>query len=277
MGENGKHVTKTAHLDKMFRILGTSYFSSDDLPEEHWLPFSEWKGCALKQVYKVSDKGRIRNQESKPVPGSIDPHGYHTVTLQYVDSSAAKNSFVHSIVLYTFEGKPPEYMGKPTVQHKDHNPLNNSLENLEWMEMSDNSRDGAHNTLIQFIDNVGTHSFRSKEEASVKYCNKASGYIDDCMKLRIPVVDELGNISVMLYLPFGESQWSVYIPNKSLKPWRVGCIITDRIGDHRFSTLKSANSYLQQNDGYIQYHYKHSMPIVNKVSGECVQFKLLTD
>lgn len=180
---------KQIHLQKMIEVLGSRYFELTDSPDEHWSPLSSWKGCDLKFVYQVSDKGRLKNNRGELVPGNIDPHGYHSVVLRYADPTIGKNSFIHSLVITAFVGLPPGEMLSPTVQHIDHNPLNNCIDNLEWMELADNCRD-AQAIKIRIVDKGEEHIFESKEIASTDYCNKASGYINDCMKLSIPVVNK---------------------------------------------------------------------------------------
>lgn len=267
---------RAAHINKMISILGHRYFDPFDLEDEIWLPISMWKGFNLRQLYYVSNKGRIKNSENAVVPGSIDPQGYHCVQLQYRDLDNGRHSFVHSLVVNAFTGPPPETMISPTVQHKDHNKLNNSIQNLEWMEMSDNCRD-AQAIKVRIIDRECDHLFSSKEEASIIYCKKAGGYINDCMSLSIPVTNDKGQIVSISCQAVNSDKWVDYIPTKDLKPWRISCIITDSSGMHNFKSIAAAARYLGQNDGYIQYHINHSIPIFNKITNEKVSFNMLND
>ena len=48
-----------------------------------------------------------------------------------------KTSSVHQLVALTFIPNPKQ---KRTVNHKDHNKLNNSVENLEWATTTEQNR-----------------------------------------------------------------------------------------------------------------------------------------
>ena len=241
---------------KMTKVLGDRYFQCEDIEGETWKPLSSWKQSSLRQVYYVSDKGRVKDNEGNILIGSIDDDGYHVVQLQYSDRSTVKHSFVHRLVLPVFLGEPPLTMDHPTVQHKDHNPLNNCLDNLEWMSRSDNCRD-AQAIGIKIIDRQVEHIFESKVKASSCYCGKSGGYINDCMKLGIPITNKSGQVVSLYYRRANCSEWTPYIPSKQLNPWRIGCLLIDNDEEHLFKSIADAARYLGLKDGgAIMYNYK---------------------
>lgn len=98
-------------------------------------PFSEY--------YEVSNLGRVRSldREVKHKNGTVhtakgrvlsqalDGHGYPFVWMQVKESRIERH--VHRLVALAFveNPKPDEY---DVVNHKDENPRNNKVDNLEW-------------------------------------------------------------------------------------------------------------------------------------------------
>ncbi len=112
----------------------------------------EWKGIrGYEGIYEVSSFGRIRSVSriekdslgrEKPVTGKIlSPYilnsGYKGIRLRN------KSFLVHRIVALAFVPNPE---GKPQVNHKDENKLNNCANNLEWLTKHENEHYG---TAIQ--------------------------------------------------------------------------------------------------------------------------------
>jgi len=113
--------------------------------EEKWLPV-----VGLEGYYEVSNKGRIKSLEryvcmrncQKWIPESlITPHrninGYYCVTLS--KDGFAKREYLHRIVANAFLPNP---MNLPFINHKDENPANNCVDNLEWCTHRYNSNYG---------------------------------------------------------------------------------------------------------------------------------------
>jgi len=71
-------------------------------------------------------KGRLHKQY-------VGHHGYYVVTLWTGEKAVTK--LIHRLLGEAFIPLVP---GKNVVNHKDSNPLNNSLENLEWVTTSEN-------------------------------------------------------------------------------------------------------------------------------------------
>lgn len=89
--------------------------------------------------YSVSNTGQIRNDETgKFLKGSADTKGHLQVKL-YKDK---KGTLIHKhrLVAIAFIPNPEN---KPCVDHRDNDKLNNSLENLRWATVQENSRNVA--------------------------------------------------------------------------------------------------------------------------------------
>ena len=84
----------------------------------------------------------------------IDRYGYCKVT--FYDNGVTKHTTVHRVVAEAFL---PNIYNKPSINHKDCNKLNNSVDNLEWVTHKENIhhaernglRNRARNGLGQFI------------------------------------------------------------------------------------------------------------------------------
>lgn len=108
--------------------------------EETWKAVVGFEG-----VYEVSSLGRIRvlervvvrylTRRAKILTGKRSWHGYHRVGL--CDDRRSYTTQIHRIVAVAFIPNPK---GKPFINHKDGNKLNNSVENLEWVTASENCK-----------------------------------------------------------------------------------------------------------------------------------------
>lgn len=98
---------------------------------ELWLPIQR-----LNNKYEVSNLGRIRNTKTgKPRVATTRQGGYQYVTAL---NSAGKCVAiqVHRAVMLAFQ--PITNPEQAQVHHKDHNPYNNELGNLQWTFSTEN-------------------------------------------------------------------------------------------------------------------------------------------
>lgn len=90
----------------------------------------------LDSYYSVSNTGKVKSKRSgklMSVHTDSRGRGYKYVTLSY---DGTKRSFqVHRLVALLFVPNPNNY---PCVNHKDENPSNNNVSNLEWYSYSYN-------------------------------------------------------------------------------------------------------------------------------------------
>lgn len=105
--------------------------------EEIWKDIEGYEG-----LYQVSNQGRVRSYKSGKetiLKNTIRGDGYQFVSL--CNKSKPKQAYIHKLVAQYFIPNPNNL---PIVNHKDCNPSNNSIENLEWCSYSyNNSYDGA--------------------------------------------------------------------------------------------------------------------------------------
>lgn len=94
--------------------------------EEYWKPIEILDG-----KYEASTSGRIRNAQTKKLKAIVYDGHYCKFGYDYFIEGKEKKGWmrVHKAVASTFIPNP---LNKPTVNHKDGNAKNNSVDNLEW-------------------------------------------------------------------------------------------------------------------------------------------------
>lgn len=113
----------------------------------------EWRGIpGYIGSYEVSNQGRVRSLDRVTDRGrrwrgrimtpATMPRGYQVVTLWR--DGKQRTQLVHRLVLMAFVGTPPK---DAEGLHRDGDPANNNLTNLDWGTHSDNQFDQvAHGT-----------------------------------------------------------------------------------------------------------------------------------
>lgn len=116
-------------------------------------------------LYKVSDEGKVMsmdrliynngNHTYNKVKGKelkiLRSGNYYYVHL-YKDKMC-KNYYIHRLVAMAFIPNPNNY---DYINHKDENPSNNNIDNLEWCTASYNCNYGNHNQKMR-ASKTGTH------------------------------------------------------------------------------------------------------------------------
>lgn len=106
---------------------------------EIWKPVVEYEG-----LYEVSNLGNVYSYKSnRNLKQSKDSNGYIRINL-YKDSKPI-GILVHRLVAEAFISNPNNY---PIINHKDENPSNNHVENLEWCTYEYNNNYGTRNKRI---------------------------------------------------------------------------------------------------------------------------------
>ena len=142
--ENGdRRCISVLGIKKRFGVSGIKKRFNDldvNLSELECLEGEEWKWIkGYEGIYAVSTIGRIRSftSISKGRIKSVcdDGNGYLQTTL-WKDGKGVCCK-VHRLVGETFIPNPK---GLETINHKDFDKTNNSIENLEWLSQSDNTK-----------------------------------------------------------------------------------------------------------------------------------------
>lgn len=113
--------------------------------EEVWKDIAGYEG-----LYQVSNKGRVKSLSRRRIVGwanyiskekiirpATHRQGYKYVCLY--NNDGRKIFKIHRLVAMAFIPNPN---GFGCINHKDENPSNNSIENLEWCDHSYNNRYG---------------------------------------------------------------------------------------------------------------------------------------
>lgn len=106
-----------------------------------------WKRAPGEPNYDVSNKGRVRNANTKHILKPVERDGRRLISTPRVNGKQ-KQVRVHRLVLLAFRGPPP--VGKPYGTHRDGNPANNVLTNLRWASQKENCQDAIiHGTQVR--------------------------------------------------------------------------------------------------------------------------------
>lgn len=100
-------------------------------------------------AYQISTEYpyQVVTREGKNVSESINNVGYVQITIDGITTGK------HRLVAIQWIPNPDKL---PEVNHKDHDKLNNSVENLEWCTVSDNRRDRRRycKQPIEYVDEI---------------------------------------------------------------------------------------------------------------------------
>lgn len=103
----------------------------------------EWRIVEDYPAYEVSNLGRVRHAKFKVIRKLSINRGYLTVCVYKKPKRAMPK--VHRLVAKAFIINPEN---KNTVNHKDGNKTNNTVENLEWCSHQENMKHGYKNDLM---------------------------------------------------------------------------------------------------------------------------------
>lgn len=126
-------------------------------------------------LYSVTRDGRVYTHKLRSgwVTGGTDALGYKRLNATD-DTGKRSNLYVHRAVALAYLPNPHN---KPHVNHKDNNPSNNRLSNLEWCTAAENRAHAAKQGRLPSLQ--GESNGHSKySESLVKKIRKlyASGY-----------------------------------------------------------------------------------------------------
>lgn len=107
---------------------------------EVWKPVKDYEG-----IYEISNIGRVRSKHkhTKSKDGIIKErktrNGYCHVELW--KNGTGVDRYIHRLVALAFIPNPNNL---PEINHKDENPSNNCVDNLEWCDRTYNNNYGNH-------------------------------------------------------------------------------------------------------------------------------------
>ena len=107
--------------------------------KEIWADIVGYEG-----LYMVSSLGNIKSLKKGLIRKQSDNgNGYKCISLY--KNNKSKTFYVHRLVAQAFIPNPNNL---PQVNHKDENPSNNCVNNLEWCDSKYNSNYGNHNKKL---------------------------------------------------------------------------------------------------------------------------------
>jgi len=107
----------------------------DEIPGEEWRPaLHPFEGRPL-STWMVSSAGRVRSTRQQVSWGNRSGAGYRKIAVSY--DGASRHFFVHRLVARAFHGPMPHF-DHCVVHHKDGDPSNNRVDNLEYVTRGDN-------------------------------------------------------------------------------------------------------------------------------------------
>lgn len=166
-----------------------------------------WKDIpGYEGVYQASNIGRIRSVEGKATSNArfkqrrwksriIRPKGCADYRKSGYRVALWKNGkprdwLVARLVALTWI---PGYEPGFTVNHIDGDRLNNQIDNLEWLSLSENIKHGFNTGLYSSIQKPVIITLPNGEEigfasraAASRYLGKTHGYVSGCLKRRNP-------------------------------------------------------------------------------------------
>ena len=163
--------------------------------EEIWKPIPGYEG-----LYEASTSGRIRSAEGKTTSSArfqkrvwkqrilkpkiaTNAYGRTDERVSLWKDGEEKTLLVSRLIAMTFYPMPYD---KLTVNHINGNPMDNRIENLEWVTLKENIQHGYNTGLydgvkkrVILIDEEGSkYHFDTMTEAS-KFLNKNKSYISN--------------------------------------------------------------------------------------------------
>lgn len=153
---------------------------------EVWKPVVDYEG-----YYEVSNLGRVRSITNRKCVHGIDTFSikkrplimkfcqnqYGHLHVQLTKGKKRKTKLVHRLVGEAFIPKPN---GKDYINHKDYNPTNNAVENLEWCTQKENVHYSIEHMKRpkKYRTNTGEHHITY----SKRKCLYRVNYVEDGIK-----------------------------------------------------------------------------------------------
>ena len=120
-----------------------NWFNLENLPGEIWKDIEGYEG-----LYQISSKGRVKSFVfgRQKILKTNARNDYRNVALH--KNGKSKTFGVHVLVARAFIPNPENL---PIPNHEDGNKFNNCVENLKWVNQSDNARHACKNNLQKIL------------------------------------------------------------------------------------------------------------------------------
>ena len=130
----------------------------------------EWKQIVVDGVeydYEVSDEqGLVRNMRTGRILKARKNEKTGYILAMLYKNGKQKHFLVHRLVAIMWIPNPNNY---DSVNHKDHNKENNNADNLEWMSIGDNVRDGRSKKVYCYeLDQTFNSMAEAERETGVR-------------------------------------------------------------------------------------------------------------
>ena len=174
-----------------------------------------WKDIKDFEGYQISNYGRVRTYNKVTSNQRYqERHWKNRILKQKVSKLDGRarvclwkdgkeyTQTVHRLQAIAFLGEPQK--SNMTVNHKDGNPLNNTVDNLEWLSRKDNIKYGFehgqyHNQIQTNIQSKTGRvlNFRSMAECD-RFLRRAIGYTSERLSKSLPLIALDGNEYVVI-------------------------------------------------------------------------------
>lgn len=161
-------------------------YPTENLEGEVWkiliLDDKEWN-------YEVSNLGRVRSNITKQIYSLCKRGDYLGISLQHEQKRSTH--LVHRLVALTFI--PNDEKTKFCVNHKNHNPIDNRVENLEWVSISENvkhsytrqDRKTVKKAVVRYnLDGSNPKRYDSVDDAQKEFGNHVAKCLNGTVKTR---------------------------------------------------------------------------------------------
>lgn len=157
------------------------------MEEEIWKDINGYEG-----YYQISNYGNVRSLDryinytdgrikffkGKRMKSHSSSFGYLCVKLS--KDGTAYHTFLHRLIAEAFIPNPENL---PVINHKDENPTNNSIDNLEWCTYEYNN---SYNNLIERRSKNFKNKFRNGEyKHSISDCRRIIQLDFNCVPIKI--------------------------------------------------------------------------------------------
>ena len=122
--------------------------------------------------YEISAEGIVRNRRLKKPVGTVNNQGYLRFT------AGRKRYLCHRIIYEAFNGLIKD---GDVIDHKDSNPLNNAISNLQCISQSENSKRGKTGRYSKRPRPVQSFDTTTNEERVFQSIYAAGKHFDICL------------------------------------------------------------------------------------------------